>query len=72
MNRNNLKYIRILELLSIVSEEWGEAIKATNNHIWKGEDIISAIRKLTAINSPLLELKMLLETINKNNETNKK
>lgn len=71
MNRDNPRYIRILELLSVISEEWGEAIQASNNHIWKGESIDLILEELNDIKSPLLEFEELLKLM-KLQESNEK
>lgn len=58
------QYIRTLELISVISEEWGEAIQSINNYNWKGgklEDIENAIEELQQMRSPMFELEGLLQ-----------
>lgn len=58
------QYIRTLELISIISEEWGECVQSINDYNWKGskiEDIENAIEELKQMVSPMLELQGLLE-----------
>ena len=60
------QYIRLLELMAIISEEWGECIRDLNNYNWKGkkqEDLDCAISELKQMWSPMLELEGLLETM---------
>lgn len=62
--REQEAYVRLLELMSVISEEWGETIKDINNYIWKGwnvEDAEKALRELRQIQSPINELEALLE-----------
>lgn len=67
---------RSLELISVISEEWGEAIKEINNYNWKTSnmDVIEkrlllrhAIEEIKQMDSPIKEL---LEIIEKEIETN--
>jgi hypothetical protein len=60
------QYYRSLELVSIISEEWGEAVKEVNNYNWKGgniESLENAIVELNQMVSPMLELQGMLENI---------
>lgn len=60
------QYYRSLELISILSEEWGECIQSINDYNWKGnkiEDLENAIEELNQMISPMMELQGLLETI---------
>jgi hypothetical protein len=68
MERNNPTYIRVLELQSVIGEEWGETIQELNNFIYKGamqglevEYLEKALLELRQIQSPIEELKSLLE-----------
>ncbi|QKE56328.1 hypothetical protein [Bacillus phage YungSlug] len=68
MERNNPTYIRVLELQAVISEEWGETVQELNNFIFKGamfqretEYIEKALLELRQIQSPIEELKSLLE-----------
>lgn len=68
MERSNPTYIRVLELQSIIGEEWGETIQELNNFIYKGamqglevEYLEKALLELKQIQSPIEELKSLLE-----------
>lgn len=61
---NKAQYIRLLELMAIIGEEWGECIQSINNYNWKGnkiEDIKNAHEELQQMVSPMLELTGLLE-----------
>jgi hypothetical protein len=70
-------YLRTLELQSVVSEEWGEAIKEINDYNWKAEKcnndtLKDAIQEINQMYSPLFELQALLETMMKLNEIEEK
>lgn len=71
------QYYRSLELISIIAEEWGEAIKEINDYNWKGKDIKNlenAIKELDQMYSPMFELTGMLEVMIKqkrNGETEK-
>lgn len=62
--RKQEPYVRLLELISIISEDWGEGVKEVNNFIGKGwdrENAEKAIQKLQQIQSPINEMAALLE-----------
>lgn len=64
MKENKAQYYRSLELISIISEEFGEMVKSLNDYNWKGnkiEDLENAIYELNQMISPMLELQGLLE-----------
>lgn len=64
--RNKAQYIRLLELMAIISEEWGEATLSINNFNWKNggiEELENAIEEIQQMISPMLELQGLLETM---------
>lgn len=67
--REDKQYIRLLELMSIITEEYGEAVKEINNYLWKDGDekfhLSKAIKELDQIVSPLLELQSLLKILEK-------
>lgn len=71
-NLENWVYRRALELLAVVTEEWGESIKEINNFLWKADSVdendfyekIDRIRReLRQIDSPLEELDRLFVKI---------
>jgi hypothetical protein len=65
VNRNNPEYIRILELISKITEEWGETVSEINVY-HNGEHpqfLENAINNLEGIHSPLHELQALLEVV---------
>lgn len=67
-------YVRLLELMSVISEEWGETVKETNNYIFKGwdvEDLDKALEELRDLKSPLAELEAMLELEKKRIALNK-
>jgi NTP pyrophosphatase (non-canonical NTP hydrolase) len=58
------QYIRTLELLAIIGEEFGELTQSINNYNWKGnkiEDLENSIEELQQMISPMMELEGLLE-----------
>jgi hypothetical protein len=62
--REQEDYIRLLELMSVISEGWGKTIHDINNYIGKGwdvEDAGKAMHELRHLQSPLNELEALLE-----------
>jgi hypothetical protein len=66
MKRNKAQYYRILELMAVIGEEWGECILSLNNYNWKGnkiDELENAIDELNQMVSPMLELQGLLETM---------
>lgn len=66
MNQNKLEYIRTLELLAVIGEEFGEMTKEINNFNWKGgnvENLDNAIKELNQMISPMLELQGLLSVL---------
>ncbi len=71
------EYFRLLELMAVISEEWGECIKELNDYNWKEEKrtiktLENSILELNQMYSPMYELQGLLEvmiTRKKNSET---
>lgn len=64
--RKKAQYYRSLELISIISEEWGECILSINDYNWKSKNIKqleNAIEELNQMVSPMLELQGLLSNI---------
>lgn len=64
--RNKAQYIRLLELMAVISEEWGEAVLSINNYNWKDggiKELENAIEEIQQMVSPMLELQGLLETM---------
>jgi hypothetical protein len=64
--RSKAQYYRTLELMAVISEEWGECILSLNNYNWKGQDIKeleNAIEELQQMVSPMLELEAMLENM---------
>jgi hypothetical protein len=62
--REQQDYVRLLELISVITEEWGEAVKDINNYLWKGRDLsdaIKALEEIKQIQSPLNEMAAMLE-----------
>jgi hypothetical protein len=62
--RNKAQYIRLLELMAIIGEEWGECQQSINNFNWKGQkikDLENAIEEINQMVSPMMELQGLLE-----------
>ena len=62
--RNHDEYIRFLELVSLVTEDWGKIVTHTNDYFSKGYDrtkIDAAIKELDKIQSPMNELRGLME-----------
>ena len=60
------QYYRSLELISVISEEWGEAILSINNYNWKNggvKELENAIEELNQMVSPMLELQGMLENM---------
>lgn len=60
------QYYRSLELVSVITEEWGECVQSINNYNWKGnkiEDLENAIEELKQMISPMLELQMMFEVM---------
>ena len=60
------QYYRLLELMAIIGEEWGETQLSINNYNWKGQDIKeleNAIEELQQMISPMLELQGMLENM---------
>lgn len=56
-------YKRTLELMAVIGEEWGEAVKEINDYNWKGcqhEHLKKAINEIAQIYNPLRELKARL------------
>lgn len=61
--RKQEPYIRLLELMSVITEEWGETVKDVNNFMWKGfdtENVDKALKELQQLKSPLEELEGVL------------
>jgi hypothetical protein len=57
-------YIRLLELQSVIGEDWGKTIKAINEYLGKGNESKSlevALEELRGMVSPMRELEALLE-----------
>jgi hypothetical protein len=54
------RQLRALELMSVITEEWGEAVKEINNWIWKGAPLANANDELAQIKSPFAELEELI------------
>jgi hypothetical protein len=66
VSRNNPEYIRILELISKITEEWGETVSDINMYHAEPKldyHLNEAIRNLEGIHSPLHELQGLLEVV---------
>lgn len=66
MTQRNNEYVRLLELIAIISEEWGEAVKEINDYQWKSKDLkhlINAKKELYDLVSSVLELRGLLEVL---------
>jgi len=64
--RTDKDYIRLLELMSVITEEWGEAVKEINNFLFKSnkkESINNAFNELNDIISPLRELTVRIEIL---------
>lgn len=62
--REQQDYVRLLELISVITEEWGEAVKDINNYLWKGrnvEDASKALKEIQQLQSPLNEMAAMLE-----------
>jgi DNA-binding ferritin-like protein (Dps family) len=62
--REQQDYVRLLELISVITEEWGEATKDINNYLWKGRDTEharKAINEIKQLQSPLNEMTAMLE-----------
>jgi phage-related protein len=62
------QYFRLLELMAVISEEWGEAIKELNDYNWKKDKrtvdtLEKAIKEIDQMYSPMFELQGLLETM---------
>lgn len=64
--RDKDEYVRLLELMSIISEDWGDTVKEINNYLWKGNDIKhlkNAQKELQDVISPMMELNGLMEIV---------
>lgn len=62
--RNRQEYVRFLELIALISEEWGETVKDLNKCMgndWDLEFAEKALRELNQLQSPMSELKAVLE-----------
>lgn len=60
------QYYRSLELISVISEEWGECVLSINNYNWKNggiKELENAIMELKQMVSPMLELQGMLENM---------
>ena len=65
VDRSNPEYIRILELISKITEEWGETVSSINmyHNLPHTAYLNSAIKNLEGIHSPINELQALLEMV---------
>lgn len=64
--RNKAQYIRLLELMAVIGEEWGECQQSINDYNWKTKsisDLENAIEEIQQMISPMMELQGLLETM---------
>lgn len=62
--REKDEYIRFLELVVQITEDWGKATERINNYIGKGWDQAeaeAAYKKLIGLQSPMNELTAFLE-----------
>ncbi len=71
-NLEHWTYQRVLELIAVISEEWGEAVKEANNLLWKNESmnenewnnqIAKILKELKQLDSPVQEFRNLLMKI---------
>jgi hypothetical protein len=66
LKRKKAEYYRSLELISVISEEWGEAVLSINNYNWKNggvKELENAIEEISQMISPMLELQGMLENM---------
>lgn len=74
VKRKKAEYYRSLELISVITEEWGEAVLSINNYNWKNggiKELENAIEEISQMVSPMLELQAMLENrvkLQKNND----
>ena len=62
--RERREYVRLLELVSRVGEDWGKVISALNDAAWKGwtlDQLERAAYELQNLKSPINELAGFLE-----------
>ena len=62
--RDHEEYVRFLELLALITEDWGKVVTYTNDYFSKGYDkkqLDLAMQELSKIKSPMSELTGMME-----------